>query len=190
MRAFFCIPLSTRTRYTIHEIADRLRSDTRMRASWVPESNYHITLRFLGDIEPALTVDLAELCRVACKDIEPFDCALDCVGAFPNADRARVIWVGGRAPQSFAHLSQALSAGLARLGFPKAREETRVHVTLARVKDRPDPALPDLLSKTHPSPPLSVPVDHIALMESRLTAQGAMYAPLFTTNLGADHCVD
>lgn len=184
MRAFFAIPIRNRLRGTILETAEHLRSQTRMRASWVPQRNFHITLRFLGDIDPELSVDLDDLCRALCKDLEPFECIMDRVGAFPSVDRARVIWVGGEAPPSFRRLSQALSDGLVDLGFPEPRKESWVHVTLARIKDRPDPALPGLISGLNPIAPMKMTVDHIALMESTLTPQGAEYSPLFTARLG------
>ena len=154
-----------------------------MRASWVPQQNYHITLRFLGEIDPQLSVDLDDLCRVVCKDLEPFECILDRVGAFPSVERARVVWVGGEAPPSFRLLSQALSDGLSDLGFPEGRREAWVHVTLARLKSRPDPALPALISELNPIAPMKMIVDRVALMESTLTRRGAEYSPLFTTRL-------
>jgi len=155
-----------------------------MRASWVPKGNYHITLRFLGDIDPALVVDLDELSRAVCEKIAPFECSLDRVGAFPNIDHARVIWVGGEAPPSFSQLTQTLAAGLVDLGFPQAKKESLLHVTLARVKNRPDPAVPDLIAKLNPIDPLKMTIDRIVLMESTLTQQGAVYTPLFETKLG------
>jgi len=184
MRAFFCIPIANQLQRTILEIAEHLRSQTKMRTSWVPKHNYHITLRFLGDIDPGLSVDLDELCRDVCNKFEPFECMMDQVGAFPNVDRARVIWVGGEAPPSFRRLSQTLSERLIDLGFPEARNESLVHVTLARIKNRPDPALPGLVSELNPIAPLKMTVDRVMLMESMLKPQGVEYSPVFTTKLG------
>ena len=183
MRAFFCIPMPEQLREPIYEAAEHLRSQTKMRASWVSRQNYHMTLRFLGDIDPALSVDLEFLCRTLCRDIAPFECSLDRIDAFPNVDRARVIWVGGEAPPSFLRLSQALAAGLVDLGFPQSKCESLVHVTLARVKDRPDPALPGLISELNPLAQLKMLVDRIVLMESTLTRHGAVYSPLFSREL-------
>ena len=165
-------------------MAERLRLATHMRASWVPKDNYHLTLRFLGDIDPSLTVNLDRLCRTVCEDIAPFECILDRLGAFPTVDRARVLWVGGEIPSSFRRLMQALSQGLIDLGFPRTKKEPEVHATLARIKDRPDPALPGVIARFNPIKPMCLAIDKIVLMESTLTAQGAVYTPLFTTKLG------
>ncbi len=184
MRTFFCIPIANRHCKTLAHTAERVRLATHMRASWVPRQNYHITLRFLGDIDPASTVDLDHLCRAVCERIAPFDCILDRLGAFPTVDRARVLWVGGEIPPSLRRLTHALSEGLTDLGFPRAKEESVVHATLARIKDRPDPALPGVIARFNPIKPMCLEIDSIVLMESELTAQGAVYTPLFTTKLG------
>ena len=184
MRAFFCIPIPSWLRGTLVETAKQLRAQTKARASWVPKQNYHVTLRFLGDIDPELLLHLDTLCRAVCKDVEPFECIIDRVGAFPSDDRARVIWVGGEAPPAFHRLSRALSEGLVNLGFPEVRKESLVHVTLARIKGRPDPTLPGLMSELNPLASLTMMVDRVVLMESMLTPQGAEYAPLFTARLG------
>jgi RNA 2',3'-cyclic 3'-phosphodiesterase len=185
MRTFFCIPIIDKHCETLAHTAVRVRSITQTKASWVSQANYHITLRFLGDIDPALIVDLDHLCCTLAETIEPFECTLDRLGAFPSVDKARVLWVGGDIHPSFQRLSMALSKGLADLGFPRAKKESVVHVTLARIKDRPDPPLARVIEALGPLKPMYVTIDRLVLMESMLTAQGAVYTPLFTTKLGA-----
>lgn len=184
MRAFFCIPIPAPLRGRLHSIAEGLHAQTTMRASWVPWQNYHITVRFIGDIDPGLSVDLKELCRVLCESIAPFECSLEHVGAFPSIDSARVLWVGGEAPPSFLRLMRVLGEGLADLGFPQTKKDSLIHVTVARVKDRPDPALSSLIAELNPIDPMKMMADRIVLMESTLTQRGAVYTPLFTAKLG------
>lgn len=185
MRTFFCIPIINRHCETLAHTAARVRTTTQMKANWVSQDNYHITLRFLGDIDPELVVDLDHLSRDIAEDNEPFECTLDRLGAFPSIDRARVLWVGGDIPPSFRRLSRSLSAGLADLGFPQGKKDSVVHVTLARIKDLPDPGLTRAIEALGPLKPMYMAVDRLVLMESTLTAQGAVYTPLFTTKLGA-----
>jgi len=129
MRAFFCIPVPGQHSVALQHIADRLRSATGMRASWVPPQNYHITLRFLGDIDRDLSTDLEELCRDVGERIEAFQCVLDRVGAFPAVENARVLWVGGTMPPAFRNLVKGLSSGLLDLGFPQAKHDSVVRLT-------------------------------------------------------------
>ena len=185
MRTFFCIPIIDRHREMLAHTAVRVRSTTRLRASWVDTENYHITLRFLGDIDPALTVDLDHLCRAIADDIEPFECVLDRLGAFPSVDQPRVLWFGGESPPSLRRLIRSLLEGLADLGFPQAKKDSVAHVTLARIKDQPDRSLANALEALGSIAPLRLTVDRLALMESTLTPQGAVYTPLFTKKLGS-----
>lgn len=155
-----------------------------MRASWVRPQNYHVTLRFLGEIDPMLTVDLQALADEVAHTVLPFECTLDRVGTFPHGDRARVLWIGGDVPDGFVRLAELLNQGLGELGFGRVRRESVVHVTLARIKGQPDPTLAGVLEQANPVAPLAITVDRLVLMESKLTPHGAEYTPLFTCRLG------
>ena len=60
----------------------------------VAAENLHLTLRFLGQIEPEQTVEIAEAMRAAAEGVATFDVQLVGVGAFPKPQRPSVIWVG------------------------------------------------------------------------------------------------
>ena len=184
MRVFFCLTIPKDLRRTIGSTAGRLRERTRMRASWVQQANYHVTVRFLGEIDPATTVDLDRICRDVARAFDPFEIRLDCVGAFPNAERPRVLWVGGETPPVFVELVHALNDRLTAIGFERERKRAVAHVTVARVKGRPDPDLGRVLANMDGLPTMSAPVDRVTLMESRLTPDGAVYTPLFEARLG------
>jgi 2'-5' RNA ligase len=181
MRAFFCIPLPSDIASSIDRIARGVRDATDMRASWVRAENYHVTLRFLGEIDPLLTVDLERISRRIAGRLEPFTVVLDRLGCFPSAERARVLWIGGEASPVFHGLAASLHHELRELDFPPERRPTGAHVTLARIRGRPDPELPRILGDSHPTSEVKFRADRIALMESVLTPAGAIYTPLFTT---------
>ena len=180
MRAFFCIPLGPEIAAAIGRIAASLRRATAVHARWVRTENYHVTLRFLGEIDPLLTVDLEQAARRICAKRAPFGLPLDRIGAFPSIERARVLWVGGDAPE-FLGLTSSLHRELDRLGFPAERKSDLAHVTLARIKDRPDRRLAEALFENTADAGLAVVADRIALMQSELTPSGAVYTPLFVT---------
>jgi len=183
MRAFFCIPIKPDTASSIGRIARDVRERSGMRASWVRAQNYHVTLRFLGEIDPLLTVELERIGRRAAERIEPFPLSLDRLGAFPSPESARVLWIGGDAPPAFHGLASSLRHELGRLGFPAERDAAVAHVTLARIKGRPDPDLPRLLDECRPARGLPVSADRLILMESVLMPDGPAYTPLFAVRL-------
>ncbi len=191
MRTFFCIPLGTAVAAAVAGIARAVREQVGMRARWVPDENYHLTLRFLGEIEPELTVELEERARRVAAGIAPFVVTLDRVGCFPSMRRPRVLWVGGDAGPVYRGLAMSLRHELERLGFPPDRKPLSAHVTLARIKDRPDPRLAAIVDAASDDDrlPLHVHADRICLMESVLGREGARYLPLFSVPLAGSELV-
>jgi RNA 2',3'-cyclic 3'-phosphodiesterase len=180
MRAFFCLPLENDVRAVLGRAADRLRRETRMAASWVDSANYHVTLRFLGDIDPQSTVDLKDLATRAARDCPPFALRLRSIGAFPTLDRARVLWVGGETSDGFRRLAEFLERGLIELGFPGEPKPAVAHVTIARLKGAADPRLGSLVASLGTLPTRECVPRAIVLMESELSPRGPQYTPLFS----------
>lgn len=184
MRTFYCVPLAEAQQVAIASIADGIRAGTRTRASWVRDGNYHVTVRFLGEIEPMLTLDLDRIAQGVLRRFDPFQIELNRVGAFPSAERARVLWIGGETPAPFADLVRSLEEELRAIGFEPERKPPRAHVTIARIKGRPDRELVEHVEKARLATTLIVPVDRVVLMESQLTPKGAVYTPLLEAALG------
>ena len=179
MRTFLCIPIEDDLRNHISSVAEDLRERINARASWVQRENYHVTVRFLGEIDPMLTVDLKEACREVTAQIPSFDISMDRIGGFPNLDNPRVLWVGGEGPARFRNLLSELDDGLTQLGFTRARVESLAHITIARIKGRLHAPLAGAIEQITP-PSWRLRAERLVLMESRLTPRGAIYSPLFT----------
>jgi 2'-5' RNA ligase len=184
MRTFLCIPIDSSLKAKLDELSQQARQRIQMSASWVRPENFHVTVRFLGEIDPMLTIDLERACKVVVRGMTPFDLPIDRVGAFPTPSRPRVLWAGGAAPASFCDLLSSLDRELKTLGFPSGRPETIAHITLARIKGRPDLGIAQTIRSLADLPDWMLRADRLVLMESRLTAQGAIYTPLFTLPLG------
>jgi RNA 2',3'-cyclic 3'-phosphodiesterase len=102
---------------------------------WARREQFHLTLRFLGDVEAERVEALGEALRTACKAFGPLHLRAERVGFFPDARYPRVVWVG--VSDEAAHLprlQQAVEA--ATEGFTSEAKEKRFtgHVTLARIK--------------------------------------------------------
>jgi 2'-5' RNA ligase len=184
MRTFLCIPIDARLRETLAELAGSLGRRVRAPASWVRPENFHVTIRFLGEIDPMLTVDLERLCREITDPIAPFDLTVDRLGAFPSPARPRVLWAGGEAPPEFLELTSSLNAALAKVGFPEERKETVAHITLARLKGPSGGSVEEAFRAALPFPAHTLRADRLVLMESALNPDGARYTPLFSRSLG------
>ena len=106
--------------------------------SWVKPDNLHYTLRFLGEVGE-------DGARRAARGGAPrprraaraFDATLGALGAFPNARRARVIWLGmTEGGEPLVALARALERALARRGFDREADKPfSAHLTLGRVRE-------------------------------------------------------
>ena len=182
MRTFLCLPIQEETRRRIASTANKLRKNIDTRLSWVKQDNYHVTIRFLGEIDPMLTLELKDACQAATSHIPSFTIPIDKVGAFPTVERPRVLWIGGNPPDPFFDLLSGLDSRLSKLGFNRARRETMAHITLARIKGRMNTPLSQIVGKID-NPRCIMHANSLVLMESQLSRQGAIYSPLFSLPL-------
>lgn len=181
MRAFFCIELDGAIQAELARIIQRLQRKVAARIAWVRRENLHVTLKFLGEIDPASLPSLQSAASRALVGLVPCDWQLDRLGAFPQLHRARVIWAGCREePQPLQALHSALEAELERLGFERERGPFTAHVTLGRVKEGGPRAL-EIARALEGFAPFAHPLrtTGLTLMESQLTPSGAIYQPAF-----------
>lgn len=184
MRLFYCLELPESVRAELDRIVQPLHTaDTRV--TWVHPENLHVTLKFLGEVEPAKVEALEALGAAVAQKFRRFELCFDSVGAFPDIRRARVLWVGSRAaPQTVFALQQALERELAKMGF-EAERHFAPHVTVGRVKEE-NPArltqLAQLLGQIKPFE-CRMPIEALTLMESQLTPCGSIYTPVSSWEL-------
>lgn len=169
-RLFFALRPPGALRRRLAGLAGELRLPSRARR--VPEGNLHLTLAFLGALDPARGALAAEAAsRVRGQG---FVLELDRFGHWP---RPRVLWTAPtRPPEALAGLAGALRAALADRGFPLDARGFAPHLTLAR----------EVTAMRGPQdhPPLRWPVDAFHLVESATRPEGARYRLLRTFALG------
>ena len=101
---------------------------------WVEPSGLHLTLNFVGDVEDR---EIPNLCTAFARNLDnldPFPIQLQGMGAFPNFDRPRVLWLGvveGEEP--LVELNRRFRDIIEEYGFVQEKRFTP-HVTLARTQ--------------------------------------------------------
>jgi 2'-5' RNA ligase len=105
-----------------------------LNARFEPPEKLHITLAFLGWVEPESIEAIRGALARAAHDAEMFDMTLDKLGTFPHERKPRVVWIGASEQgAALRELSRSVRANYETLGF--AFEKNAVaHVTIARVK--------------------------------------------------------
>lgn len=150
----------------------------------VKTEQLHLTLRFLGDTDEGLVDDLQGLMDRSVEDIIPFRLTFHGVGAFPNARKPRVVWIGLEGAEPLSVISEQLERGVVELGFVPEKRGFRPHATVARIKNvRRGGRLSSLIERWSDGHFGSMEVDSIHLKSSKLTPQGAIHTTVHTSRL-------
>ena len=171
-RLFAGIELDGAARDACAAVAARLLA-TGFEAKYAQPESLHVTLAFLGNVDPSRCDGLAE--ALAGARGPRFELRLDRLGAFPHERRPRIVFVGARDQgPHFRDLTRRVrdvyrGAGFTFEGDPLA------HVTIARAKEsrRPLPMLEVA--------PIPLAVSAVALFESIFEEErnGSRYDVLF-----------
>ena len=151
-------------------------------ARWVDESNLHLTLRFIGEVEEHRVEDIAgALDRI---DVAPFPLALAGAGHFESRGRVRALWVGVDPNPPLVELQGRVESALQRAGLGAEGRKFAPHITMARL----DRARPEVIrnwlheNSLFRAEPFAV--EHFVLFESLLGNQAAVYRPVAEYPLG------
>ena len=124
VRAFIASELSSSLQDAIETATASLQAALRADSvRWVARRNIHLTLKFLGDVSPSSMDLITNVLAVEASRHEPFDMRVEGIGAFPNARRPRVLWVGLKGPPTLTSLQLELDSATARLGYKSEERE-------------------------------------------------------------------
>ena len=143
---------------------------------WAGRDQWHVTMQFLGPVVALAPV--VDGLGAAMASLAPFPFRLGGSGAFPNARRARVIWIGaadGGGPM--AAVAGAVNASLTPLGYEAETRPFRSHLTVARLRD-PDDVTPVVAALGDGPVGEAWTVTEILLYQSRLSPSGSEYSVL------------
>lgn len=102
-------------------------------ARWIAPHDFHITLRFIGDIEDHIAADLAD--GLTSLSFTPFSLILQSVGVF-GGDKPRMVWAGVAHSEPLERLQLAHETFAQRLGLKPEGRKFTPHVTVARFPPR------------------------------------------------------
>ena len=179
MRTFVAVGLPERLREKLETLRGELRRcDADVR--WVAPSSMHLTLKFLGEIQPGEFSDIDGVLRKIAASAAPTGVRLRGMGSFPHLQRPRVIWIGVVPDDDcLAALHARIDEALQEIGFPREKRGFRPHLTLGRVRsNRGKGSLIEAVESNARVDLGHLQVDELTLFESELTRQGAVYTAL------------
>jgi RNA 2',3'-cyclic 3'-phosphodiesterase len=142
-------------------------------ARWVDPGNFHLTLRFIGEIGGDVAADIDDaLARLRARC---FTLQLAGTGIFGGGDKPRSLWVGVERCTELVTLRDKIEQVLIRVGLMPEPRKFSPHVTLARLHN---PALDELsgfLAARAQFRADPLPVEGFSLIASLQTKAGAVY---------------
>ena len=185
LRTFIAIEIDPSHKQKLTRLISTLKSSN-SDVKWVNETQMHLTLKFLGNIEETKVQEISDTLKSIANNTKEFTITLSNIGTFPNAKRPRVIWVGiDKGKAELKLLASQIETDLEKLGFPKENRDFKSHLTLGRVRSPKNlQNLTKLLAESTFQPQDEIKIDKLILFQSNLTPKGAAYTQLSQTRIG------
>ncbi|MDY6851205.1 MAG: RNA 2',3'-cyclic phosphodiesterase [Thermodesulfobacteriota bacterium] len=177
IRAFIALSLPQEYQDGLAELTQSQKRKLRSKLSWTRPGNWHLTLKFLGDVEEKQVGAIKRF--LSGVRFKAFTLQAGGADSFPPGRTPRVLWVRIRQGREECEgLAKAVEKALVPMGFKRERRGFSPHLTLARVRqaasDPWDEILKDISALSWPA----FTVDSFALHQSVLRPQGPTYTAL------------
>jgi 2'-5' RNA ligase len=135
-RLFIAVTIPEEVKAKMEEAQAELRCALPERVvRWTKRGQFHLTLRFLGDVDAPRVEALRDALRAACHGFSALRLRAQGVGFFPDLRFPRVGWVGvNDQADQLPRLQQAVEAATRDFTAEEPGERFTGHVTLARLK--------------------------------------------------------
>ena len=191
VRAFIAVDISLQARESLVEFTRSLQNAGVSQMRWVRPEGIHLTLKFLGEIDLNAVDPILGAMDRAIEGSAPFTLALSGIGAFPNLNAPRVIWVGLKGDlDALGKLQERIDQEVHRsVGFPRESRAFTPHLTLGRMRDNVSSEERRRAGKATTGvdwqADVSWQVNEVNLMRSTLAPSGAVYDVLGSRRLRA-----
>jgi 2'-5' RNA ligase len=141
-------------------------------ARWIDPENYHVTLRFIGDIDDVLAHEIASMLDQVKR--RGFELRFDGLSSF-GGRRPRAVIATMQPVAPLLELQAEHERIMQRVGLEPEGRKYSPHVTLARLRDSSSRQVADYLAARGPLNGLSFPVSRFVLFSSRASVGGGPY---------------
>jgi len=134
IRSFLAFELPLDIKKIVAQVSGEVGKST-LNVRWVKVDNIHLTVVFIGNINPDDIPDMGSMVQKVCLQYGPFDISLKGMGVFPNNRRPRVIWLGLHGDlERLSFFRDALQKHLRPFGVKEEKRRFRPHLTLGRFR--------------------------------------------------------
>lgn len=136
LRLFVSLPVPHHVQEAVEHAQERLRRSLPPDlARWTKREQFHLTLRFLGNVQSVGVEDLQASLRNACLSFQPLNLQAVGLGSFPETRFPRILWVGLHdGTNQISSLYEAVQNATNAFTSEPVEREFSAHITIARIK--------------------------------------------------------
>ncbi len=191
MRAFIAATAPPEVVAQLEQVQEQLQAHCAAPVvRWTRAGQFHLTLKFLGNIPGDCLPELELALRRACQGAPSLHLGVKRLGCFPHAKSPRVLWVGFSGDVArLCGLQHRIEMETRGFGGPQEDRSFHPHLTLGRVNQAASSR--ELRRLTQALPTIkagalgSWTISQIDLIQSRLSSEGAKYTTLASVSLAA-----
>lgn len=176
-RLFIALKLPEDIVKEIVRLRDSVLNDN-VRRRWEPDEKLHLTLKFLGDCDEKMTLEIEKKLEEITSKYHAFEMEFDRFGFF----LPRILWLGLRTENALFDLEKEINNGMNLLGFKKENRNFKPHITILRIKDNLDPGFISAFNSFE-LPKLKFSAGEVSLVKSILRPQGSVYSDIRSFHL-------
>jgi 2'-5' RNA ligase len=190
LRLFIAIPIPEPVRDEIIRVQREMQPlAPRGAVRWTRPDQFHLTLRFLGDVPVAGLEKLKESVNAVCRSAQPLQMRAEGVGFFPNPHSPRVVWVGMDDQAGLlVDLQKRIETAIRPFTAEPGEKNFSGHVTLGRLKNLKPPDARKLAAHAQTVKDRTFgewTAHEIEIIRSELSPAGARHTLLAAFRLGA-----
>ncbi|WP_136603688.1 RNA 2',3'-cyclic phosphodiesterase [Paenibacillus dokdonensis] len=154
MRLFIAIKLSEELKSKLEGWREQYQTEFAFK-KWTHREDYHITIQFLGDVEPVRLPAISKKLQTIAHQFHPFKLKFGKAGIFGVETSPKVLWAGVIDYNHMLNqLQEAVTNGMEEFGFVKESRPYHPHITIAQKYTGNEPfqmdSVPSLLPQTAP----------------------------------------
>lgn len=132
MRSFIGINFSRELKEQLARIQKAVRAES-LKGSFKHVDNFHITLKFLGEMQEAQTAAIARKLEAIAAQYPSFALKLQDLGCFKGKEGIRTLYIGlGGDTKALLQINREVESAMEEVGFAREKKPYTPHITIAQ----------------------------------------------------------